>query len=280
MSKFEGKVALVSGAARGQGRAHALRLAEEGADLALIDVAAALEPGPNYPMPDEADLEAIVGEVEGLGARVVWRRGDVRDREILAELVEAADSELGGIDLVIANAGITTLGPAVEMSGETWDEMMGINLTGAWNTVQAPLRGMIDADRGGSIVITSSTAGLIGMPGLAHYAAAKHGVVGLMKSLANELAPHGIRVNTVHPTNVGTPMILNEGTYAHFRPDLESPTQEDAAPAFMSYHLLQVPWIDVADVSNAVLWLLSDEARYVTGATLPVDCGVLAKFPD
>jgi len=280
VSTFEGKVALISGAARGQGREHALRLAKEGADLALIDVAEELHPGPDYPMPTEADLEATVREAEGLGARVVWRRGDVRDRALLAELVDGAASDLGGVDLVIANAGITTLGSAVEMSGEKWDEMMGINLTGAWNTVQAPLRGMIESDRGGSIVITSSTAGLIGMPGLAHYSAAKHGVVGLMKSLANELAPHGIRVNTVNPTNVGTTMILNQGTYAHFRPDLENPTKEDAEPAFMSYHLLQVPWIDVADVSNAVLWLLSDDARYVTGATLPIDCGVLAKFPN
>lgn len=279
MSRFEGKVALISGAARGQGREHALRLAAEGADLALIDLAGPLEPGPNYPLPTEAELEATIEEAEQLGARVVWRRGDVRDRVVLAELVEAAASELGGVHLVIANAGITTLGAATEMSGETWDEMIGINLTGAWNTVQATLPGMIEAERGGSIVITSSTAGLVGIPGLAHYSAAKHGVVGLMKSLANELAVHGIRVNTVNPTNVGTTMILNEGTYGHFRPDLENPTKEDTEPAFMSYHLLRVPWIDVTDVSNAVLWLLSDEARYVTGAALPIDCGVTAKFP-
>lgn len=278
MGRFDGKVALVSGAARGQGRSHAVRLAQEGADLVLIDLADEIET-PHYPMPTRADLQETISQVQAAGRRVVWRQGDVRDRALLRDLVGEAVTELGPIDIVVANAGITTLAPAVDLSERMWDEMIDINLTGVWNTIQVALPSMIEANGGGSIVLTSSIAGLMGMPTLTHYTAAKHGVGGLMKALANELAPHNIRVNTVNPTNVGTPMLLNDVTYQNFRPDLDGPSQEDAKEGFMSYHLLKVPWIEVEDVSNAVLWLLSDEARYVTGAAIPIDCGCLAKFP-
>ncbi|HWI22479.1 MAG TPA: mycofactocin-coupled SDR family oxidoreductase [Baekduia sp.] len=278
MGRFDGKVALISGAARGQGRSHAVRLAEEGADVAIFDLAGPLA-SPRYPMPTPDDLAETARLVSEAGGRVVSRQGDVRDREALEGLVADTVSELGPIDLVVANAGITSLGPAVDLTPAMWDEMIGINLTGAWNTVQIAMPSMIEAGRGGAIVFTSSIAGLMGMPTLAHYTASKHGLVGLMKALANELAPHNIRVNTVNPTNVGTPMLLNDFTYQNFRPDIDGPTQDDAKAAFMSYNLLQVPWMEVEDVSHAVLWLLSDEARYVTGAAIPIDCGSLAKFP-
>ena len=276
--RFVGRVALVSGAARGQGRSHALRLAAEGADLALVDLAGPLETT-HYPAATADDLAETVQLVESLGRKVVWRRGDVRDRELLVSLVDEARDVLGPINIVLGNAGITSLATIDQLTDLMWDEMIDINLTGVWNTVKAALPSMIDSEQGGAIVLTSSIAGLMGMPTLAHYSAAKHGVTGLMKALANELAPHRIRVNTVHPTNVGTVMIRNDQTYQNFRPDLVGPSEEDAKAGFMSYHLLQEPWVEVEDVSNAVLWLLSDEARYVTGAMLPIDCGCLVKFP-
>jgi SDR family mycofactocin-dependent oxidoreductase len=277
-NRFEGKVVLVTGAARGQGRSHAVRFAAEGARIAGLDVAGPLVT-PHYPSSNREDLEETVRLVKEAGGDIIARQGDVRDPAAVRGLADEALTRFGHIDIVLPTAGITTLGPLWELTDEQWDEMVGINLTGVWQTLRAALPSMIKRGAGGSVVLTGSIAGIIGMPGLAHYAATKHGVNGLMKSIANELAPHKIRVNSVNPTNVATPMILNDATYRHFRPDIAGPTQADAIPAFSSYNLLDTPWVQPGDVSDAVLWLCSEEARWITGAALPVDTGTTVKWP-
>jgi (+)-trans-carveol dehydrogenase/(-)-trans-carveol dehydrogenase len=186
-------------------------------------------------------------------------------------------AQLGKLDIVSANAGIGTLGqPAWELSETTWQTMLDINLTGVWHTAKAAIPHLI-ANNGGSLILTSSGLGLMGIQNMAHYVSSKHGVVGLMRALALELAPHHIRVNSVHPTQVDTPMIQNEPTWRLFRPDLENPSRDDFAVASQSLNALPIPWVDPSDVSNAVLFLASDEARYVTGVTFPVDAGALVK---
>lgn len=277
-SRFAGKVVLITGVARGQGRSHAVRFAAEGARIAGLDVAGALATT-HYPPSSREDLEETVRLVKDAGGDMIARQGDVRDSAAVRGLVDEALARFGHIDIVLPNAGITTLGPVWELTDEQWDEMVGINLTGVWRTLRVALPPMIERGEGGSVVLTGSIAGIIGMPGLAHYAATKHGVNGLMKSIANELAPYKIRVNSVNPTNVATPMILNEVTYQHFRPDVPGATQADAIPAFSSYNLLSTPWVEPRDVSDAVLWLCSDEARWITGVALPVDTGTTVKWP-
>lgn len=276
MGRLDGKVALVTGAARGQGRAICTRLAEDGADIiavdALTDVATV-----QYPMAKPADLAETVRLVEAAGQRIVWRRADVRDFAALQSTVDDGVGQLGRLDIVCANAGIASFGPTWELSEETWQDTIDINLSGVWHTVKAAVPAMIEADRGGAIVITSSTAGLKGMANIAHYTAAKHGLVGLMRTLANEVAPHRIRVNTVHPTNVATDMILNDSTFRLFRPDIADPTQDDMIDAMTTLNALPVPWVEPVDVANAVAFLVSDEARYITGAALPIDAGCVIK---
>jgi SDR family mycofactocin-dependent oxidoreductase len=276
MGRVEGKVALITGAARGQGRAHAVRLAEEGADIIAVDLMSDV-PTVAYPMASHEDMAATVRSVEALDRRIVHRQADVRDLPALLAAVTEGVEILGQLDIVIANAGIASFGPTWELSEGAWQEMIDINLTGAFHTVKAAVPILLEAANGGAIVFTSSTAGLKGMANIAHYAAAKHGIVGLMRSLANELGPHGIRVNTIHPTNVATDMILNDTTFRLFRPDLPEPNQDDMVAAMASMNALPVPWVDPLDVANAVLWLVSDEARYVTGAALPIDAGCLVK---
>jgi NAD(P)-dependent dehydrogenase (short-subunit alcohol dehydrogenase family) len=191
--------------------------------------------------------------------------------------VDGGVAELGRLDIVSANAGVGA-GPhaAWEIDEATWQTMIDINLTGVWHTAKAAIPHLI-ANNGGSIILTSSAAGLQAYENIAHYVSAKHGVVGLMRTLALELAPHGIRVNSVHPTQVDTPMIQNEATWRLFRPDLEHPTKADFAPASQTLNALPVPWVEPVDISNAVLFLASDEARYVTGVTFPVDAGAIIK---
>jgi SDR family mycofactocin-dependent oxidoreductase len=280
MGRVEGKVALITGAARGQGRSHARRLAEEGADIAALDIVSGFETV-QYPPATDRDLDETAALVRQVGRKVIALRCDVRDQAALDTAVHEVVATFGHIDIVCANAGITTLGRTWEISDAAWDEVIAVNMTGVWRTLRATIPPLIAAERGGSIVITGSLAGGdgIGMPGLAHYVASKHAVVGLMRALANEVAEHNIRVNVVNPTNVGTDMLLHDSVYAAFRPDLSHPTQADTVPAFQSYHLLAIPWIDPIDVSNAVLWLASDEARYVTGVVLPIDAGASVKFP-
>lgn len=272
MGRVAGKVAFVTGAARGQGRSHALRLAEEGADIIAVDLCGQVDSVP-YPMGTEDDLAQTVKEVEALGRRVMAAQADVRDFDALKSALDAGVAELGRLDIVCANAGIFsfTTGGA-ELNEQMWSDMIGINLTGVWHTAKAAVP-HLKAAGGGAIIMTSSAAGLKGFPNFAHYVAAKHGVVGLMRTFALELAPHRIRVNTVHPASVDTDMIQNAATYALFRPDLDKPTSADAMPIFENKNALPVPWVDPLDVSNAVLFLASDEARYITGVTLPVDAG-------
>jgi SDR family mycofactocin-dependent oxidoreductase len=271
-------VAAVTGAARGQGRTHALRLASEGADVILLDSAAPVE-GIAYEMPTPGDLENVAAEVRGMGRRAVTVVADVRDLDEVTSGIRKAADELGRLDILVANAGVLGAArPTWELSREEWDTVIDINLTGVWTCIKAVMPIMIEAGNGGSVILISSIAGLRGVPGVANYATAKHGLVGLAGSLANEVAEHGIRVNTLHPTNVRTPMIDNTTSARIFRPDLDAPTLDDGAEALRRINLLPIPWIEPDDVSAAVLWLSSDEARYVTGAAIPIDAGALSKY--
>lgn len=276
MGRVEGKVALVTGAARSQGRSHAVRLAEEGADVVAIDACADIDSAP-IPMPTPDDLAHTAKLVEDLDRRVVTRQADIRDTDAIQAAVDAGLAELGHIDIVCANAGIFPTASLLEISDEQWGDVLDINLTGTFKTIRAAAASMIERGAGGSIVITSSTAGIKGIPNTAAYTSSKHGVVGLMRTLANELAPHRIRVNTVHPTSVDTIMIQNEPTYRLLVPGADRPTREQAAEVLQTLNALPVPWVESRDISNAVLWLASEEARYVTGAMLPVDAGMTQK---
>ena len=275
MGKLDGKVALITGGARGQGRSHALTFAREGAKIVICDVAEQIPTAP-YPLASVEELHETARMVEETGGRCVPLQADVRDSEAMRETVERAISEFGQIDILLANAGIESFGPSWELTDEQWDEMLGVNLTGAFKSCRAVIPRMIE-QRSGVILITSSVAGLRGLSNQAHYCAAKHGVVGLMRSLALELAPHGIRVNTVHPSSVDTPIIKNQSMYTLFSGGDPNATLEDVTPAFRELNLLDTPWMEPGDISNAMLWLASDEARYVTGTALPVDAGLMAK---
>jgi (+)-trans-carveol dehydrogenase len=277
MGRVEGKVAFITGAARGQGRSHAVRLAEEGADIIAIDVLDEI-PGAPYGPSTEEDLAETVRRVEALDRRIVASKADVRDYAQVAKAVDDGVAQLGRLDIVSANAGILTeMAPSHELSEEMWTDMVDVNLSGVWRSVKAAVPHIKAGGRGGSIVLTSSAAGLMGYANVSHYVSAKHGVVGLMRTLALELAPDMIRVNSIHPTQVDTDMIQNDATWRLFRPDLEHPTREDFEAASVAMNALPIPWVQAVDISNALLFLASDEARYITGVPLPVDAGVLTK---
>ena len=273
--RAEGKVAFITGAARGQGRAHALRLAQEGADIIAVDIAETVEGMDRfYPGATQADFDQTVKEVEALDRRIVATRADVRDFDALKAAFESGVAELGKVDVVVANAGIFMFGDKTEdVTDADWDAVLDINLKGVWHTAKAAIPQLKAQGTGGSIILTSSIAGLIAFPNLAHYTAAKHGVLGLSRTLALELAPFNIRVNTVHPTSVNTDMIRNEAAYGLFLPDEAHPTSEQAEPIFRSINALPVPWVEPEDIANAVLFLASEESRYVTGTELKVDAG-------
>jgi (+)-trans-carveol dehydrogenase len=276
MARLEGKVAFVTGAARGQGRSHAIRLAEEGADIIAVDIAAQIDTVP-FAMATPDDLAETVKEVEALDRRIVAGQADVRDYDAVKTVLDAGVAQLGRLDIVAANAGIVSFGAAEELTEQAWRDVIDVNLTGAWHTAKAAIP-HLRAAGGGSIIIISSGAGLKGSSNLAHYVAAKHGLVGLMRTLANELAPDMVRVNTVHPGSVDTDMIHNQALYHLFLPGRQGEiTRAQAAPAFQSLNALAVPWLESVDISNAVLFLASDEARYITGVALPVDAGSLVK---
>ena len=276
MGKLEGKVAFITGAARGQGRSHAIRLAQEGADIIAVDICEDI-PGIPYAGATEADLAETVKEVEALDRRIIAAKADVRDYAGLKAALDDGVAQLGRLDIVSANAGIgTSPYNAWEMDESVWQTMIDVNLTGVWHTAKAAIPHLI-AGNGGSIILTSSAAGLKAYQNIAHYVSAKHGVVGLMRTLALELAPHNIRVNSIHPTQVDTDMIQNEATWRLFRPDLEHPTREDFVPASQAMNALPIPWVEPVDISNAVLFLASDEGRYLTGVALPVDAGTVIK---
>ncbi|GAA3663036.1 mycofactocin-coupled SDR family oxidoreductase [Microbacterium marinilacus] len=279
MGRVEGKVAFITGAARGQGRSHAVRLAQEGADIIAIDVCEAL-PGMErfYAGATEDDLAETVAQVEALDRRIVARKADVRDFGAMKAALDEGVAELGHVDIVSANAGVFAFGDqSQDATEEEWDLVNSINAKGVWLTAKAVIPHLIEQGTGGSMILTSSTAGLKGTPNVVAYTASKHAVVGIMRTLALELAPHRVRVNTVHPTGVATDMIQNEATFKLFLPDVEHPTKEQAAPVFESTNALPVPWVEPVDISNAVLFLASDEARYVTGTELKVDAGYSIK---
>jgi SDR family mycofactocin-dependent oxidoreductase len=276
MGALDGKVAFITGAARGQGRSHAVRLAQEGADVIAIDICDQPKTV-SVPGASREDLEETARQVEELGRRIVWRVGDVRDVDFLTEAAKEGVAELGRLDIVVANAGIWAVGET-EPEGlaerqRVWQETIDINLSGQFNTLEAAVPILVEAGGGGAIVLTSSTAGLKSMAinSLAQtaYTAAKHGLVGLMRNYAVELAPHRIRVNTIHPTSVKTPMIENEVTAAYLEKHPEL--------AGLMSNLLPVDAVEPVDISNCVLFLVSDAGRYVTGVTLPVDAGFLVK---
>lgn len=275
--RVEGKVAFISGAARGQGRSHAVRLAEEGADIIAFDVA-----GPvahqGTPVATPEDLAETVRLVEALDRRIIAGQADVRDHDVVTEFLNDGVAQLGRLDIVVANAGIQgEPGLVVDTSTEAWQAVLDTNLTGVYNTVRAAIPPLVAGGSGGSITIISSSIALKLVPNLAPYGAAKSGLIGLMKTLALELAAHSIRVNSIHPTTVRTPMLINDVNFHLFRPDLENPTQADAEVAYRSLNALPIPFVEAVDVSNALLFLASDEARYITGITLPVDAGYAVK---
>jgi SDR family mycofactocin-dependent oxidoreductase len=274
--RLEGKVAFITGAARNQGRSHAVRLAQEGADIIAVDLAGPVASIGMYPPATEDDLAETVRLVEALDRRIVATKADVRDTAALRAAVDDGVAQLGRLDIVLGNAGVFEIQPSLELSDGAWQEMIDINLTGVWNTCKVALPHLIEGG-GGAIVLTSSTAGLKGTPNTIHYTAAKHGVVGIMRTLANEFGKQSIRVNTVHPTGVDTVMIQNEKTWGLFSPDDPEPSREKFAELFETLHPLPVPYVDPVDISNAILFLVSDEARYITGVTLPVDAGYTVK---
>ena len=271
--RVAGKVAFVTGAALGQGRSHAVRLAQEGADIIAIDVCKDL--GMAYPPATSEDLAETVRQVEAVGRRVVAAEVDVRDVEGLRSAVEAGVAELGRLDIVSANAGVSGGYPSKtqDVPQELWQIALDVNLTGVWNTCSVAIPHLIEGGRGGSIVITGSAASFKGYQNSAHYVASKHALVGLMRTMTNELGPHRIRVNNIAPSQVNTDMVLNETVAKLFCPHLENPTFDDLAEASMAMHVLPIPWVECVDITNALLFLVSDEGRYVTGTTLAVDAG-------
>ncbi|OCG76351.1 mycofactocin-coupled SDR family oxidoreductase [Microbacterium sediminis] len=277
MGRVEGKVALISGAARGQGRSHAIRLAQEGADIIAFDICEAIPEVPYDPATEE-DLAETVRQVEALDRRIVAEKADVRDFAQVQAGVEKGVAELGRLDIVSANAGISGApNRSEDIPDEQFVNMQEINLTGVWRTCKAAIPHIRAGGRGGSMILTSSDAGLFPYENISHYVAAKHGVVGLMRTLALELAPEHIRVNSIHPTTVDTDMVQNDAIYRLFRPDLDHPTKDDFAEAATRMNALPIPWVEAVDISNALLFLASDEARYITGVTLPVDAGAAIK---
>ncbi|SDL64441.1 mycofactocin-coupled SDR family oxidoreductase [Maricaulis salignorans] len=273
--RFDGKVVFVTGAARGQGRATAEAFAREGACIIAADICRPIASDSPGAAPD--DMTAMVDAIEGQGGRVLARQCDVRDLASIEAVLDEGVAAFGGLDIVSAQAGIAGFGKSHELSEDQWSTMIDINLSGVWRTCRAAIPHLVAGESGGSIILTSSAMGLKALPDVSHYVAAKHGVVGLMRALALELGHHSIRVNAVCTTTVNTPLIQNPSHLRKFRPDLENPTLDDAAKSARRMNVLPVPWVEVDDVRNAILWLCSDEARYITGVALPVDAGFLIK---
>jgi SDR family mycofactocin-dependent oxidoreductase len=278
MGKLDGKVAFISGAARGQGRSHAVALASEGANIIGFDICEDVASiAPLYPLATQDDLDETVQLVEKAGGKMLARKADVRKFDQVKAVMDEGLSMFDHIDIVLANAGVVAFNKAWEYPEQTWQDVIDINLTGVWNTVRGVIPHMIDRGEGGVLLLTSSTAGIRGYPHTAPYSASKHGVVGLMQSLANELAPHWIRVNSLHPTSANTPMLQNEGTYRLFMPDRENPGRDDLEVMMKEGNAMPIAWVEAQDVTGVVVFLVSDEARYITGVQMPIDAGALAR---
>lgn len=278
MTRLAGKVALITGAARGQGRSHALRLADEGADVIALDVCRQIDTVP-YPMADSDDLVTTVDLIKSRGRRVFAAEVDVRDLGGMQRAVDAGVAELGRLDIVVANAGtLNDTAPMWELTEEQFQDQIDVNLTGVWKTIKATVPTLLRQNEGGAIILISSISGLTVELNVGHYAASKHGVNGLMRTLSGELAPYGIRVNSVNPTNVNTAMINNPRYNRLFAGGKDGATQEDALPALTAMHALQIPFLDPIDVSNAVVYLASEDGRYITGTTQILDAGAMNPF--
>ncbi|SEH72332.1 SDR family mycofactocin-dependent oxidoreductase [Mycolicibacterium rutilum] len=283
MGRVQGKVAFVTGAARGQGRSHALRLAEEGADIIAVDLCENIDTI-GYPMATPEDLEETAAFIEKTGQRVVTAKADVREASQLKAALEDGIAQLGGLDIVVAQAGVA--GMKGQPPLQAWIDVINTNLIGTINAIQVSL---LHLKEGASIIATGSTAALMDThqkdnpgndPGGMAYVHSKRALSAFVHDLATELAPRGIRANVVHPTNCNTNMLQSEPMYRSFRPDLENPELKDAEPVFYVQQAMKVPWVEPVDISNAVLWLASDEARFVTGAQLRVDAGGYLKWYD
>lgn len=273
--RFDGQVALITGGARGQGRSHAVALAELGADIVISD---RCEDSPvvGYPLATEADLAETDRLVTEIGRKCIAVKADTSDREAMNALVARAESELGRIDIAVANAGVSVAAPVQAMTEQQWAEVIGSNLTGVFNTVGAVSPGMIK--RGyGRIVTISSMLGRAGNTNMVGYSASKWGVIGLTKSAALDLAGHGITVNAIAPGNISTPMIHNDALYSMLRPDLENPTADDVAPVLESLHAQPVPWLEAAEITRVVLFLANRGSQHISGIVVPVDAGNAAR---
>lgn len=272
--RLEDKVAFVTGAARGQGRSHCVRMAQEGADIIAVDICEAL-PGVPFKASTPADLDETVRQVEALGRRIIAAKADVRQDAALKQVVDDAVAQLGRLDIVSAQAGLSHMPMLLhEVPNDLWSMMVDITLTGSWNAAKVAVPHIIAGGRGGAIVFTSSVAALRGNRNVGHYTTAKHGIVGIMRTMALELGPHNIRVTNISPTNCGTDMLLNQECYNLFRPDkAPNASYDDFVEAAKTMHALPIPYVEPVDISNALVFLASDEARYITGITLPVDAG-------
>lgn len=267
-----GKVALVTGAARGQGRSHAAFLAEAGADIIVLDICEQVATVP-YPTATSADLDETVALVEKFDRRAYRIECDVRDPAAVAQAVDTAVADIGRLDFAVLNAGVCEITEASQITPAEWNTVISTNLSGAFFSAQAAMKHIIDGNRGGALIFIGSASTLTPVENMAHYIASKHGVVGLAKALAKELARHQIRVNVIHPTNCDTPMIQNSMIYELFAPDVNEPTRDSVTPMFQTLAALDTPWVSPEDISKAVLYLVGDSGRYVTGAQMEVTAG-------
>lgn len=277
MGMLDEQVAFITGGARGQGRSHALALAREGADIAICDIAAPIDTVP-YPLADEGDLAETKRQVEELGRRCVAIKADVRDTEQIEAAVAQTLAQLGRIDIALANAGVCGFGAFTEITDAMWDDMIGTDLSGVFKTLRAVVPHLVERGSG-RIVATSSMGGKMGNPNLAHYVAAKWGVIGLVKTLALEVADKGVTVNAICPATVDTEMVHNDALYGLFAPDLENPTKADVEPRYTAMNPVPEPWTPVEEISAAILYLVSPAARMVSGTTLDVCMGASARMP-